>query len=51
MPAYVEFVLFLSLSPKELDPSFDVHAHTHTHTHTTPAGLFVGLTAFTESLG
>lgn len=46
MPAYVEFVLFLSLSPKELDPSFDVH----THTHTTPAGLFVGLIAFTESL-
>ena len=30
MPAYVEFVLFLSLSPKELDPSFDVHTHTHT---------------------
>ena len=27
------------------------HTHTHTHTHTTPAGLFVGLTAFTESLG
>ena len=34
MPAYAEFVLFLSLSPKELDPSFDVHTHTHTHTQT-----------------